>query len=114
MVAPQVLGKEHPSVAESYNNLALVTSDLRADAEALQYSEKCMHIARNVYPPDHPQVAPDHPATSPPPSSLPSLRRSVRVGCTPCVTAVGPGGVRLQPTMFRGLNQTGGGSRVRV
>ena len=77
VVAPQVLGKEHPSVAESYNNLALVTCDLRADAEALQYSEKCMHIARNFYPPDHPQV-------SPPLSSLQTLRRSVRAGCTPC------------------------------
>jgi hypothetical protein len=30
----QVLGPEHPSVAESYNNLALVTCAMRADAEA--------------------------------------------------------------------------------
>ena len=50
-----VLGLEHPSVAESYNNLALVTCDMRADAEALQFSEKCMSIARKYYAPDHPQ-----------------------------------------------------------
>ena len=50
-----MLGPEHPSVAESYNNLALVTCDMRADAEALQFSEKCMSIARKYYAPDHPQ-----------------------------------------------------------
>ena len=50
-----MLGPEHPSVAESYNNLALVTCDVRADAEALQFSEKCMSIARKYYAPDHPQ-----------------------------------------------------------
>jgi hypothetical protein len=50
-----VLGLEHPSVAESYNYLALVTCDMRADAEALQFSEKCMSIARKYYAPDHPQ-----------------------------------------------------------
>jgi hypothetical protein len=44
-----VLGPEHPSVAKSYNNLALVTCDMRADAEALQFSEKCMSIARKYY-----------------------------------------------------------------
>jgi hypothetical protein len=81
VVGPQVLGKEHPSVAESYNNLALVTCDLRADAEALQYSEKCMNIARNFYPPDHPQVPAPLVRR---PSFLLSLRRCVRAGCNPC------------------------------
>ena len=44
-----MLGPEHPSVVESYTNLALVTCDMRADAEALQFSEKCMSIARKYY-----------------------------------------------------------------
>jgi hypothetical protein len=51
----QVLGNEHPSVAESMNNLALLMCDKMDGKSALEYAEKCLTIAGQYYTPDHPE-----------------------------------------------------------
>ena len=53
----QVLGKEHPDIATTYNNIALVYYAQGDYTKALEYFEKAIEIAEHVLDKDHPDIA---------------------------------------------------------
>ena len=54
-----VHGPDHPDVAASLNNLALILRDLGQPGEARPLLERALAIDEAVYGPDHPEVATD-------------------------------------------------------
>jgi hypothetical protein len=59
-IGEAVHGPDHPAVATSLSNLALVLSDLGQPAAARPLAERALRIGEAVHGPDHPTVATLH------------------------------------------------------
>lgn len=57
MVAERVLGKEHPSIATTYNNMAGVYANQGDFPNALKCLQKALEIQERVLGKDHPNIA---------------------------------------------------------
>ncbi len=55
-ISEKVLGKEHPSTATTYNNIALVYSDLGEYEKALEWFERALKISEKVFGKQHPHT----------------------------------------------------------
>ena len=54
------LGENHPSLSDSYNNIALVYNDMGEYSKALEYYEKTCKIDETALPNNHPDLATSH------------------------------------------------------
>ncbi len=55
-IIEDVLDKNHPDLAQFYNNLALIYEDLKDYKSAVQYGEKAVAILQRVFPDGHPNL----------------------------------------------------------
>lgn len=55
-IREQVLDKNHPSLATSYNNLAMIYLDLKDYESACQYGEKALTLLQHLFPNGHPNL----------------------------------------------------------
>jgi tetratricopeptide (TPR) repeat protein len=55
-ISEEVLDKNHPYLATSYNNLALIYEDLKDYKSAVQYGENAVAILQKVFPDGHPDL----------------------------------------------------------
>jgi hypothetical protein len=55
-ISEQVLDKNHPSLATSYNNLAMIYHAMTDYPQAIAYGEKAVGILQHLFPNGHPHL----------------------------------------------------------
>jgi tetratricopeptide (TPR) repeat protein len=55
-IREEVLNKNHPDLAQSYNNLAMIYLDMKKYRKALTFGEKAVTILQHLFPNGHPKL----------------------------------------------------------